>query len=113
MTDVQGFCPMGCGQTLSAMDGGHITCRHIDCPHPTAVDEILADRETEHLVVFSESAFTVRHPLRERLDDALMECQLHEHIAGLSGPPTAPGRYRALAEGPDEWSWWPVKRGQR
>lgn len=107
--DVKGFCPMGCGQTLTVMGGGYLTCRRLNCPRPDAASEILGDREAEHLVTFSPTAFTVRHPLRERLDDALMECQLHEHIAGLSGPPIEPGRYRALAEGPDEWSWWPVR----
>lgn len=109
MITVQGYCPMGCGSTLALGEDGHVTCSLDRCPRPDAVTEILDDRETEHLVTFSETAFTVRHPLRERLDDALMACQLHEHIAGLSGPPIEPGRYRALAEGPDEWSWWPVR----
>lgn len=101
MTEIDGYCPMGCGQTLFVASG-HIHCSLVDCPQPTAVAEILNDRETEHLVTFSETAFTVRHPLRERLDDALMECELHEHIASLSGPPVAPGLYRA------RWRGWPV-----
>lgn len=108
MTEIDGYCPMGCGQTLFVASG-HIHCSLSNCPRPAAVAEILDDREVEHLVTFSDTAFTVRHPLRERLDDALMQCQLHEHIAGLSGPPVQSGRYRALAEGPDEWSWWPVR----
>lgn len=109
MTDIDGYCPMGCGRTLFVGEDGYITCSFIECPRREAVSLILADRETEHIVMFSNTAFTVRHPLRERLDDALMECQLHEHIAGLSGPPVQPGRYRALAEDDGEWSWWPVR----
>lgn len=92
---ISGYCPMGCGQTLFVADGGHITCSHLRCPRPTAVDDLLEDRETEHVVKFDAIKYTVRHPLRERLDDALMTCDLYEHIAGLNGPPVAPGRYRA------------------
>lgn len=108
MTAVDGFCPMGCGPNLFLDEAGRVTCSLVDCPRPDAAAAILDDRETEHLVTFSPTAFTVRHPLRERLDDALMECQLHEHIAGLDGPPVKPGLYRALAEDVGEWSWWPV-----
>lgn len=104
MPDVAGYCPMGCGETLSVMDGGHVTCRRLECPRPDAVSEILADRETEHLVTFSPTAFTVRHPLRERLDDALMDCELHEFIAALPGPPVSSGLYRARSVG-EHWTW--------
>lgn len=101
---IVGYCPMGCGQTLFPAEGGHITCRRLDCPRPTAVDDLLEDRETEHIVQFDVGAFTVRHPLRERLDDALLACELHEHIAGLAGPPVQPGRYRAREVG-GQWTW--------
>lgn len=104
---IQGYCPMGCGRTLFVADGGHITCSYVYCPRPTAVDELLEDRETEHTVDLGETGFTVRHPLRERLDDALMECQLHEEIAALSGPPAVPGRYRVRSVFAG-WSWEPV-----
>lgn len=106
--EIDGYCPMGCGKTLFVGDGGYITCSFVECPRREAAAQLLEDRETEHLVTFGQVGFTVRHPLRERLDDALMSCQLHEHIAGLSGPPVQPGRYRALAEGAGEWSWWPL-----
>jgi hypothetical protein len=101
---IVGYCPMGCGRTLFVGASGHITCSLIACPRPTAVDELLGDREAEHTVKFGKSTFTVRHPLRERLDDELMTCDLHEYIAGLSGPPVTPGRYRACRHG-DRWTW--------
>lgn len=104
MSDIAGFCPMGCGWTLISDEDGDVGCVSPTCPRPTAVAEILADEETEHVVTFSLTAFTVRHPLRERLDDALMECQLHEHIAALSGPPVPPGRYRAVPQY-GVWTW--------
>lgn len=104
-----GYCPMGCGETLQAVRDGsepdhEITCTNPDCPRPEAAHQILCDAETEHLVDFGERTFTVKHPLRERLDDALMTCQLHNHIEGLDGPPVALGRYRAIAfDG--GWAW--------
>jgi hypothetical protein len=109
MTAVDGFCPMGCGPNLFLDDEGRVTCSIVECPRPDAAAQVLDDRVSEHLVTFEADGFTVRHPLRERLDDALMTCQLHTHIACLSGPPVQPGLYRALAQGEDEWSWWPMK----
>lgn len=39
--DVQGFCP-ACGHgVLMLGDGGHVTCTLIDCPNPSAADELL------------------------------------------------------------------------
>ena len=95
MTDVQGNCPMGCGHTLFLAEGGYITCFYVHCPRRDAASDILADRETEHIVIFAETEFTIRHPLRERLDDALMDCDLHKDISAMTGPPVKPGTYRA------------------
>lgn len=104
---VTGYCPMGCGRTLFLADGGYVTCSYLHCPRPDAVADLLDDKETAHIAEFSESGFTLRHPLRERLDDALMKCELHEHIARLAGPPVKPGRYRALGNG-RQWTWQPA-----
>lgn len=104
---VPGYCPMGCGQTLFRAAGGYITCSYIDCPRPDAAADVLGDKETEHVVEFSEYDFTIRHPLRERLDDALMTCALHVHVALLDGPPVKPGRYRARGSG-SAWTWEPI-----
>jgi len=112
MTDVQGNCPMGCGEGLILGEGGVIWCAALLCPRPTAAAEILADRESEHIVIFGETEFTVRHPLRERLDDALMDCELHKDIAAMDGPPVTPGTYRArwadynaATPGYGRWTW--------
>jgi hypothetical protein len=98
---------MGCGKTLFLADGGYVTCSYIHCPRRDAVAGIIADREISHIVEFGDDGFTIRHPLRERLDDALMSCALHEYIAGLGGPPVKPGRYRAHGAG-SQWSWEPL-----
>lgn len=101
---VQGFCPACGGESLILAAGGHLACGRLDCPRPGAAGEILTDRETEHIVTFGPGDFTIRHPLRERLDDALMDCDLHEYLFHLIGPPAAPGRYRARPVG-DRWKW--------
>lgn len=97
---VAGYCPMGCGQTLFLASGGFVTCSLDVCPRPDAAADILGDPESHHIVSLGEATFTVRHPLRERLDDALMRCTLHEWIANLSGPPRKAGTYRVY-EPPD------------
>lgn len=93
---VVGFCPMGCGQTLFLGSGGYVTCSWAECPNPSAVADLLDDSETEHIVQLDAHCFTVRHPLRERLGDFLMDCQVDDYLAdvGRGGPPWAPGRYR-------------------
>lgn len=109
---VAGYCPFGCGATLFLAAGGHVTCSGADCPRSGAVTDLLADTETEHIVLFGETGFTVRHPLRERLDDALMDCDLHSDIAAMDGPPVRPGTYRArwadydaATPGYGRWTW--------
>lgn len=91
---VKGRCPMGCGETLFVGDGGYITCSWHACPHPDAVDLILADGETEHIAEFGPESFTLQHPLRERLDDGLFRCGLHARLAALPAAPVPPGRWR-------------------
>ena len=102
---VQGYCPMGCGRTLFLGAGGHVTCRRYGCPNPVAVDDILAWPEHEHIVTFTEEDFTILHPLRERLNHALVNCELHRFCRMGSGPPVAPGTYRARGDGAGSWAW--------
>lgn len=102
---VQGYCPMGCGQSLIVSEGGYIVCGHLECPDPEAVTNILADRETEHLVTFSEHDFTIWHPLRERIGAALLRCELHARLQEMGYPPVEPGTYRARQRPDGGYSW--------
>lgn len=97
MTAVQGYCPMGCGQTLILSGSGTIVCNGAHCPRPGAVDELLSDRETEHVVQLGEHGYNLVHPLRERLDGQLLECTVGTWI-GAQAPADLPppGRYRAV-----------------
>ncbi len=93
---VAGQCPMGCGEQLILGEGRQLWCCHSKCPRPTAAAEILADTETEHVVtVTMDGQFTIRHPLHERLGDALMACDLHVLLASQDGPLLEPGQHRA------------------
>lgn len=101
---VRGNCP-ACGlASLVLTPGGLVTCSWGSCPRRTAAAEVLADAETEHLVHFTDTAFSITHPLRERLDGQLHECDLHAFIASHQAPPATPGRYRAVDRG-GRWSW--------
>lgn len=105
---VSGYCPMGCGQTLALSNEGFVVCVGADCPHATAPTVILSEAEPEHLVMFGRDSCTVRHPLRERIADQMMVCQLLT-FCGESGPPGPPGMYRATRAG-DGWSFEAVSR---
>lgn len=105
MGQVQGHCPACGGASLFLAEGGHVTCSRLECPRPTAVDELLADRETDHIVVLEQTDFTVRHPLHERLDDALLTCDVHQRIRALDGPPRELGTYRVTVLPGGSWMW--------
>lgn len=95
---IRGYCPMGCGQTLAVWvlaDGkSFIDCLAANCQRPRAVDELLADPETEHTVRLRVHDFNVKHPLRERLDGDLFDCPMLPVIAGADVPYPPTGLYR-------------------
>lgn len=107
---VAGYCPMGCGRTLIAGASGRVTCSSPRCLNPEAVHNLLAEKETEHVVVLRPTDFTVQHPLRERLDGQLLRCSVYARIAGGDGPPARRGTYRVLEED-QRLIWLAVPRG--
>lgn len=95
---ISSFCP-ACGERMLVVRpaDGKIICTKTRCPRPTAAHEILSDPEREHVVMFDERGFmTLRHPLRERLGDALMTCCVHDHLVSRGASYLPPGRYRVL-----------------
>ena len=112
---VGGYCPMGCGETLQLSSYGVVVCMNQSCPKPYAVTKLLADSETEHIVRFTEDDFVVRHPLRERLDDELMRCELHQYVNQNFGQPPDGAEYWRVTKldelfegsGPG-WTWAPL-----
>jgi hypothetical protein len=105
---VAGNCPMGCGQTLFLGQGGHVTCSFLKCPAPDAVSVILHDdaKENEHVVEVSGNTVSVLHPLWERIDQRILECDLHAWLKQQSEnlPPLEDGTYRyTYDEGCHTW----------
>lgn len=114
--EIEGYCPMGCGSTLVLADSGtrgraSIVCSWARCPNPTAVADLLSERETEHLVTLADdSTFTVQHPLRERVAGGLLSCTVHVHAAELPVASRRPGTYRVRVSGSSSggdpvWAW--------
>lgn len=97
MINITGSCPMGCGPTLVAIVGGTIMCSALDCTDRYAVSTILQDNETEHVVTIEAESFAVKHPLRERINDALLTCDLHQMLSNVQGQGPRPGIYRATS----------------
>lgn len=91
---VEGYCPMGCGQTLAVSRGGHIYCANPDCPEQDAVGDILGKAETEHIVHVLRDGVTIKHPLRERLRDELENCTLLYALTVTYPPIVAGGIWR-------------------
>lgn len=110
VTKVDAYCP-ACGlRTVTLGQAGNLYCRWAECPDQSAVHTILSDRETEHIVYLGLEAWTIRHPLRERINDALLRCQLNDALRDLAAPVEAsqwrltliPGRDGTAAE---DWVW--------
>ena len=78
-----GHCP-ACGQQQVVVDHdyGTIACKAPGCPEPDALEKILADpRIHTHVVkVGRYGGWTIRHPLIERLDDRLFDCDLPRYM---------------------------------
>ena len=99
---VAGFCP-ACGGQLDVTSAGVIICRKHGCPDPAAAAKILADTEREHIVVVAEDGgWSCKHPLRERIGDELLGCELWQQMA--DGRPLPVGRYRVQVS-EDGWEW--------
>lgn len=91
---VWGFCPYGCGQTLIVRsDTGIIKCQKDDCPNAASVTALLIRAIPEHIVNFKDGGFSLKHPLKERVDDNLFECSIHLNIAANADPGLR-GNYR-------------------
>lgn len=90
-------CP-ACGErSLFRGFQGRISCSTDDCPAPAAVHNLLNDPNlTAHTVCITENGWTIRHPLAERIGDALFTCDLAGHLNGQrqANSDLAPGVYR-------------------
>jgi hypothetical protein len=100
-------CPMGCsGLSLEVNEFGTLRCRSEKCPRPPAAAELLANPETEHLVVLAEFGYTIQHPLKERLEGRLFTCSVHAAVSDTAHEHMGePGRYRLTwgQDGDLEW----------
>ena len=109
MPRIGGYCPMGCGETLHLSTAGLAVCSDIDCPNPSAADNLLAAcAETRHIVTIADSGqHDVDHPLIEHADGTERGCDLPAYIGRLPAAVLRPGRYRVrrLAAGMSSWGW--------
>lgn len=109
---VQGKCPNGCGDTLELNQHGQVSCGHVDCPDPHAVQIILDHDEPNHIVRITEDGWIVKHPLLERVEDKLFDCALGKSLA-MFPPPKGhwrPGDYEVTVN--DDGSlYWTEREG--
>lgn len=95
MGQLRGKCPMGCGETLHFSNvSGVVECIAPACPRPLAVTDLLANPLTDHKVEIDEHGFAIKHPLHERIEDKLFECELQKWLSDLGQPPVRYGLYR-------------------
>jgi uncharacterized protein DUF6085 len=113
---VQGYCPVGCGKTLTLSAKGFVECINPSCTNPSAAAKLLQDRETEHLVrLYAEADFTAKHPLRERIEGELFDCSIGAAMLTRMARDLEPGMYRVARSpiGPGGWSYEPINEEAR
>lgn len=109
---MKGFCP-NCGQrTLVAKWGmvgeAELACTNLGCDDLAAASKIIGECETEHIVMCFEETYTIKHPLRERINDELYDCTIAAAFRDEWGPPReGPGLYRVtpMPVDPDSMSY--------
>ena len=85
--DIHGFCP-ACGeQKLHLMASNIVHCLNPNCPQPNTMAKLMMDKEIHHIVRFDPDSetFNVKHPLRERVDSELLDCQIHGVVQAQIG----------------------------
>lgn len=104
---VLGYCPMGCGETLFLAAQGIVQCVHPDCPDLDAVTRVIFEPEIQHVVTLQEDGWQAKHPLRERIGDELLTCEIGNAVLIMCGQRVEPGKYRVMRSpiGPGGWSW--------
>ncbi|MFG3136140.1 DUF6085 family protein [Streptomyces sp. NPDC048211] len=108
MPDVQGRCPACGGASLFLGEGGHVTCSRIECPEPSAADELLHGLEDgvlrlfrgdfgTRLILRALEAHEPRHSEAQLAADAkflagIKKDQAEPFREAFSSFPPAPGR---------------------
>lgn len=109
---IEGYCPMGCGRTLTLGHSGVIECVNPACEDHVAVTALLTDAsESEHIVrLYAEADFTAKHPIKERVADSLFECTIGAAMLTRIARDLEPGTYRVSRSpiGPGGWQYEPV-----
>lgn len=113
---IDGFCPM-CGKRSLAVEvslvrgpTARVRCYHPDCPDPEGIDKLMQDSEVHHILDVNEwQTWTLKHPLRERINGNLFECPLHGFLRqefAFRYPPEQ-GRYRYVSTNTEDQNYGP------
>lgn len=120
LIDIVGFCPACGNKSLHVESGvGTVHCLQRGCLNPGAAHAILSDPEIEHILevlpdVETEQSgrWTLKHPLRERVDGDLFSCSVHESLRthfAFHYPPE-PARYRVSSDSGDGRPPWKFEK---
>ena len=75
-----GLIPSHSPDIVNSGDFWELRCLYEGCPDPEAAAKLLSNPEIHHIVQFQDDSFTVKHPLRERIDDNLFDCSVYSVV---------------------------------
>lgn len=107
-------CP-SCGHstlyaiTADTVDNARIVCARIACLRPRAVMDLLSEtlKPTQHIVTIGRSSWSATHPMIERLDGQLHQCNIAKWANRLYDIGAGEGRYivSAVDGDPDDFEF--------
>lgn len=101
------FCPMGCGQTIDVTSNGFVLCVQPQCPDTHAIAKIFAEDSLKHHVRISpDGHWGAVHPLHERINGNLLDCEVHKGVADALRYGFDNGTFWMWYDETDEeWKW--------
>lgn len=85
LINIPGYCP-ACGQHSLHTDAqgrsaSPVHCLNPHCPDKGAAAKILLEgKQRHHIVALKDGIWTLKHPIRERIGDKLLECEVAARI---------------------------------
>jgi hypothetical protein len=102
------WCPMGCDAKLVMLtETGLLECPGKNCPDKYAVSKLLTRESatTKHIVTLHTDHWSAKHPLSERIDNKLLNCQIGLAAGAMRHHKMPEGTYEVWLDTDKEWKW--------
>ena len=68
-------------------------CRYTSCAQPNTATVILCNHDDSHQVRLTSTGYNAQHPLIERINNKLFDCEFDKYMRTLTEQPMPSGEY--------------------